>query len=230
MPDSHATNEVDFFDGLGDEDLNALIPKVYAELKRLAAYHLQNERPNHTLHPTELVHEVYLLLHKQHSLEARKQQHIAEQRFEQVRKIANTFIFDYHDEIAKLDGSTKLRERLVTDGVNYLDAVAREETNDPELLKESAIAYRKIGDAQGKPYMANLGKTEDAILSYRKSVALLEQAVSLAPGDLTLKDELIESYRLLSNVEGRVGNRDQAKLTLLFFNEHIEAENRCRVR
>jgi len=69
MPDSHATNEVDFFDGLGDEDLNALIPKVYAELKRLAAYHLPNERPNHTLHPTELVHEVYLLLHKQHSLD-----------------------------------------------------------------------------------------------------------------------------------------------------------------
>lgn len=69
VPNSHATNEVDFFDALGGEDLNALVPKVYAELKRLAAYHLQNERPNHTLRPTELVHEVYLLLHKQHSLD-----------------------------------------------------------------------------------------------------------------------------------------------------------------
>ena len=51
-----------------DNDLNNLIPEVYNELKRLAAYHLHNERPNHTLRPTELVHEVYLLLHRQHSL------------------------------------------------------------------------------------------------------------------------------------------------------------------
>jgi tetratricopeptide (TPR) repeat protein len=131
-----------------------------------------------------------------------------------VRKIANSFIFDYHDEIAKLDGSTKLRERLVTDGVNYLDAVAGEETDNPELLKESAIAYRKIGDAQGKPYMANLGKLEDAIQSYRKSVALLEKASLLAPFDFSLKDELVESYRVLANVEGRGGNKEQAKQIL----------------
>jgi len=148
------------------------------------------------------------------SFEARRQQQIAEQRFNQVRKIANSFIFDYHDEIAKLDGSTKLRERLVSDGVNYLDTIAREEIDNPELLKESAIAYRKIGDVQGKPYTANLGKLEDAIISYRKSVALLEKASSLAPADLSLKDELVESSRLLANVEGRGGNREQAQSTL----------------
>ena len=64
----HATEKVDLFGEFGGKDLDNLIPEVYAELKRLAAYHLQNERPNHTLRPTELVHEVYLLLHKQHSL------------------------------------------------------------------------------------------------------------------------------------------------------------------
>ena len=148
------------------------------------------------------------------SFEARKQQQIAEKRFNQVRKIANSFIFDYHDEIAKLDGSTRLRERIVSDGVNYLDTIAREENANPELLKESAIAYRKIGDVQGKPYTANLGKLEDAIISYRKSVALLEKASSLAPADLSLKDELVESSRLLANVEGRGGNREQAQSTL----------------
>jgi len=61
-------NEDDFLALFADEELNELVPKVYAELKRLAAYHMQNERPNHTLRPTELVHEVYLLLNKQHSI------------------------------------------------------------------------------------------------------------------------------------------------------------------
>lgn len=39
-----------------------LIPKVYAELRRLAARHLSNERKGHTLQPTDLVHEAYLRL------------------------------------------------------------------------------------------------------------------------------------------------------------------------
>lgn len=148
------------------------------------------------------------------SFEARRQQQIAEQRFNQVRKIANSFIFDYHDEIARLDGSTALRERLVSDGVSYLDAIASEENARPDLLKESAIAYRKIGDAQGKPYQANLGKLEDAIISYGKSVALLERAAVIVADDLSIKDELVESYRLLANVQGRGGKKDVAIETL----------------
>ncbi len=69
LSEPDATSEDDFFATLDDKDLDKLIPEVYSELKRLAAYHLHNERPNHTLRPTELVHEVYLLLHKQHSLD-----------------------------------------------------------------------------------------------------------------------------------------------------------------
>lgn len=166
------------------------------------------------------------------SFEAKRQQQIAEQRFEQVRKIANSFIFDYHDEIAKLDNSTKLREKLVSDGVTYLDAVAREDNRNPELLKESAIAYRKIGDVQGKPYTANLGKTEDAIVSYGKSIALLEKAILLAPADLSLKDEFVESSRLLANVESRVGNWDQAEQILqkaLAVNKELLASDETNV-
>jgi DNA-directed RNA polymerase specialized sigma24 family protein len=39
---------------------DALVEAVYAELKRLAAYHLRAERPGHTLQPTALVHEAYM--------------------------------------------------------------------------------------------------------------------------------------------------------------------------
>lgn len=39
-----------------------LLPLVYAELRRLAAARLAEERPGHTLDPTALVHEAYLRL------------------------------------------------------------------------------------------------------------------------------------------------------------------------
>ena len=36
------------------------VPKLYAELRRMASAYLRNEKPGHTLQPTALVHEVYL--------------------------------------------------------------------------------------------------------------------------------------------------------------------------
>jgi len=50
----------------GDKQaLDRLMPLVYAELQKLAASHLRNERLGHTLQPTALVHEVYARLVKQ---------------------------------------------------------------------------------------------------------------------------------------------------------------------
>jgi RNA polymerase sigma factor (TIGR02999 family) len=42
--------------------LEELVPMVYQELRRLAHYHLRQERDGHTLQTTALVHEVYLRL------------------------------------------------------------------------------------------------------------------------------------------------------------------------
>ena len=45
----------------GDKaSLDELLPIVYGELRKLAAYQLKRERPDHTLQPTALVHEAYL--------------------------------------------------------------------------------------------------------------------------------------------------------------------------
>jgi RNA polymerase sigma factor (TIGR02999 family) len=45
-----------------DGPTDALISATYNELRRLARYHLRNERSGHTLQATALVHEVYLRL------------------------------------------------------------------------------------------------------------------------------------------------------------------------
>lgn len=55
---------------MADTRLDSLMPKAYAELRRLAAYHLRLERSGHTLRPTDLVHEAYLRLRQQHSIDA----------------------------------------------------------------------------------------------------------------------------------------------------------------
>jgi eukaryotic-like serine/threonine-protein kinase len=97
------------------------------------------------------------------------QARIAQRRFRDVRRLAHTFIFDFHDQVAKLDGSTKVREMMVETGLQYLDNLAKNAGGDLELQREIAAGYVKIGNAQGFPTQPNLGRTADALASYQKA-------------------------------------------------------------
>jgi RNA polymerase sigma-70 factor, ECF subfamily len=62
--------------GHGDRKaLDEILPKVYSELKRLAAGYLRKEFSNHTLQPTALVHEAYLKLIDQKSVQWQNRAH-----------------------------------------------------------------------------------------------------------------------------------------------------------
>ena len=55
--------------------LDKLLPLVYGELRRLANSYLKRERSDHTLQPTALVHEAYLRLVGQKSIEWENRAH-----------------------------------------------------------------------------------------------------------------------------------------------------------
>lgn len=105
---------------------------------------------------------------------AQRERARAEKRFEQVRKLANNVVFKYHDAIATLSGATATREMLVKDAVEYLNNLSEDASDNPALAQELALAYLKIGNAQGEIYRANLGDSEGAMQSYLKSVEILD--------------------------------------------------------
>lgn len=62
--------------GKGDQRaLEAMLPLVYDELRCLARYHLRQQRPNHTLQTTALVHEAYLRLAGEKSFRVENRAH-----------------------------------------------------------------------------------------------------------------------------------------------------------
>lgn len=93
----------------------------------------------------------------------------AASHFNDVRKLANSFLFEFHDAIAALPGSTAARQLVVGRALEYLDKLAREAAGDQALQLELAEAYLKVGDVQGKPYTANLGDSEGALRSYENA-------------------------------------------------------------
>ena len=111
------------------------------------------------------------------------QKHVAERRFEQVRSLASAVVFELHDAIANLPGSTAARALLVERALVYLDNLAADAADNTPLQMELARAYLKIGDVQGLPYAANLGDTGGAIRSYGKALAVAGRVVEREPSN-----------------------------------------------
>jgi non-specific serine/threonine protein kinase/serine/threonine-protein kinase len=136
---------------------------------------------------------------------AQAQRARAERRFGDVRKLANSFVFELHDAIRDLPGSTPARQLVVKKGLEYLDSLAQEASGDPVLQLELANAYEKVGDVQGSPLGANMGDTAGAIASYRKEVAIREALSAARPGDREIARDLASAYRRLGLLEDETG-------------------------
>jgi tetratricopeptide (TPR) repeat protein len=128
---------------------------------------------------------------------ARAEQARAERRFSEVRKLANSVLFDYHDAIKDLPGATKVRERLVKDALDYLDSLAGEAQGDPALQRELAAAYERVGDVRGGIVSGNLGDLSGAIESYTKALQIREALVVLNPSDTEARRALVKSHQKL---------------------------------
>lgn len=124
----------------------------------------------------------------------------AENRFNDVRSLANSFLFEFSPLIENLPGSTPARELLVKRALEYLDNLSKEAENDFELQKELGIAYEKVGDVQGNPANSNLGDMKGAIASYEKVVGIREKLFANDANDLNTQSSLADIYKRLASV------------------------------
>ncbi|MEJ1962062.1 MAG: serine/threonine-protein kinase [Gammaproteobacteria bacterium] len=120
---------------------------------------------------------------------ARAQRHLAT-----VRGFAELSMFQLHDAIKDLPGSTAARELLVSTAQQYLNALSGEAHRDRALQLDIAVAYAKVADIQGKAYHANTGEATAAVENYAKAIELLEPLVAAEPNDLARRSSLAQSY------------------------------------
>jgi RNA polymerase sigma factor (TIGR02999 family) len=126
----------------GDEKALAdVLPLVYKELRRLAHYHLQSERPDHTLQSTALVHEAFLRLMGGQPLELQNRSHFIAVASRLMRQV----LVDYARErrASKRDGGCRI-------AFEFLGAIAI--SGDAELiaLDDALVELSRLDERQGK--------------------------------------------------------------------------------
>ena len=145
--------------------------------------------------------------------EARIAEHergVAQQHFDSVRKLANTLLFELHDEIEKIPGSVRMREKLVTTSLEYLDTLYKEAGTDHELQQELAAAYKKVGDIQGSEMFSTTGNFTGALESYARAIELLEPIVAAEPANQRASVSLAKSYVARARLVLVVTSADEA--------------------
>jgi RNA polymerase sigma factor (TIGR02999 family) len=126
----------------GDENaLRALMPLVYKELRRLAHYHLQAERPDHTLQSAALVHEAYLRLMGAQPVDLQNRAHFIGVASRLMRQV----LIDYARErkAAKRDGGCKIE-------FDHLDALAVHDDAELLALDNALDQLSHIDERQGQ--------------------------------------------------------------------------------
>lgn len=134
----------------------------------------------------------------------------AERRFDEVRKLANSLIFDIHDSIRYLPGASESRRLLANTAARYLDSLSRDTANDPALQRELAAAYERLGDVQGQPREVNEGDYVGAMQSYQRALALRSAALAAEPHNRDARRDILVNFGKLSDLSWNSGSPEPA--------------------
>ena len=135
-----------------------------------------------------------------------REEWIAQRRFNDVRRLANSLIFDIHDSIKDLPGSTPARKLIVDRALQYLDNLSRESGGDLSLQRELAAAYERVGLVQGQYLQNSLGDTKGSLLSYKKALQIRRQ-IEAKTKDWNDRLDLAQNHRRVANQQWAMGDR-----------------------
>ncbi len=147
----------------------------------------------------------------------------AERRFNDVRNLANSFLFKLSPKIEKLPGSTEAREELVKLALEYLDSLSQEASDDLELQRELAAAYEKVGDVQGNPSSPNIGDFKGAAESYEKAQSIRRKLLEKEPNNLEEQGRLAHNLMIMGSINLNGGDSVKAEEN---YNEGVAISNK----
>jgi tetratricopeptide (TPR) repeat protein/tRNA A-37 threonylcarbamoyl transferase component Bud32 len=131
----------------------------------------------------------------------------ADRRFNDVRSLAHSYLFEVYDGLNQLPSSVQLRQLVVKRALEYLDRLANERGGDVELSRELADAYYRVGCLQGAVMGGqNLGDPKSALQSLRKALALREFVAARRPDYAKAQLDLAEARYAVGTEEQGLGN------------------------
>ncbi len=125
---------------------------------------------------------------------------VAKAMFNDLRGLTGSMLFEFYDGVASLEGATTVKELVVSKTITYLKKMETKNSGNPDLMNEISEGYQRLGNIQGNSYVANMGKPDDALKSFRKAVDISEKLVSTYPANQNYLFSLSGAYLGIGDV------------------------------
>jgi serine/threonine protein kinase len=127
-----------------------------------------------------------LYAHRAHVEQARSQRELAA-----LRKLTQSFVFEFDDAIKNLPGSSAAQELVVRRAEEYVDKIVSEAGDDPVLLNDLADAYTHIVSMTGRFQEARGNSSpRSALENQLKALAIRRRLYALRPNDEKVRGQL----------------------------------------
>jgi tetratricopeptide (TPR) repeat protein len=137
---------------------------------------------------------------------------LSNERLEAALTMANASLFDVHDSLAKMPGSTQVRALIIQRTVKVLSELARSGSTDPALRTELAAAYEKLSDIQDREGPGNLGSSIAAESSATQALQLRKSLAAADPGNPTRTAAVAADLARLAEIHRLMRNGSAANL------------------
>lgn len=139
------------------------------------------------------------------------QARLAATRFEQVRTLARSVMFDLHDAVKPLPGSLPARKIIVDRSLVYLEALANDTNASDDVQLDVARGFLRLSDIQGKDYGgASLGQSGEALKMAARAVEVANRLATRSPRNIEARQLLVDALDYNTTAHTIRGETDKA--------------------
>ena len=139
------------------------------------------------------------------------QARLAATRFEQVRTLARSVMFDLHDAVKPLPGSLPARKIIVDRSLVYLEALANDTNAADDVQLDVARGFLRLSDIQGKDYGgASLGQSGEAVTMAARAVEVANRVATRSPKNIAARQLLVDALDYNTTAHNIRGETDKA--------------------
>ena len=129
-------------------------------------------------------------------VEGRRAAHQAEvvsRRFDESQRLIHSVIHDFQPRLRRISGTVEIREQLVAETLQYLEALSKDASDNPGVLRDLVEGYLELAAITGSAAQSSLGNVA-------KSGEIFTRAGALAESLRRVDADSPESLRILGRL------------------------------
>lgn len=142
---------------------------------------------------------------------ADRQRLIAQRRFDEARRLAYSVIHEIEPKLATINGTVVLRKTLIEQTLGYLERLARDSADSPELMRELIDSYVELAQVAADAGTSNVGDPRGAAQILQKAEVLAQTLARQDGSNSPSARVLVHYYRASARYFGFYGSREIAE-------------------